>query len=30
MAVVMDRCTTRARERDARADDVKASTLKEK
>ena len=30
MAVTMDKCTVRVRVRDARGDDVKATTIKEK
>ena len=30
MAVAMDKCTARARVRDARGDDVKATKIKEK
>ena len=30
MAVAMDKCTTRMKVRDAREDDVKATTIKEK
>ena len=30
MAVAMDECTARVRVRDARGDDVKATTIKEK
>ena len=30
MAVAMDKCTVRVRVRDARRDDVKATTIKEK
>ena len=29
MSVAMDKCTTRVRVRDARGDDVKATTIKE-